>query len=107
MTSSGTLARYDNEVSKNRWLDELGRLRIWAGNIGAHQIGQSSLDYRLRDASHLKNETVKLLQRLLRLLGDLANIMDDEDQVENEINDEVFFDDTDLEFEEDNDMTDI
>lgn len=106
LTNSGALTRYNNEVSKHRWLDELGRLRIWTGNIGAHQTGQSSLDYRLRDASHLKNETVKLLQRLLRLLRDLANVMEDEDQVEDE-NDEVFFKDSELELEEDNGMTDI
>ncbi|KAJ5420286.1 hypothetical protein N7465_002805 [Penicillium sp. CMV-2018d] len=106
LTNSGALTQYNNEVSKHRWLDELGRLRIWAGNIGAHQTGQSSLDYRLRDASHLKNETVKLLQRLLRLLRDLAEVMKDEDQIEDE-NDELFFEDSELEVEEDNDMTDI
>lgn len=106
LTNSGALTRYNNEVSKHRWLDELGRLRIWAGNIGAHQTGQSSLDYRLRDASHLRNETVKLLQRLLRLLRDLADVMKDEDQVEDE-NDGLFFEDSELELEEDNDMTDI
>ena len=43
------------------WQDELGRLRIWAANIGAHQIGQSSLDYRLRDSSHIRLQIVKLL----------------------------------------------
>lgn len=105
LTNSGALTRYNNEVSKHRWLDERGRLRIWAGNIGAHQTGQSSLDYRLRDASHLKNETVKLLHRLLRLLRDLVDVMKDEDQVEDE-NDELFFQDSKLELE-DNDMTDI
>ena len=25
------------------WEDELGRLRVWAANIGAHQTNQSSL----------------------------------------------------------------
>ncbi|KGO59450.1 hypothetical protein PEX2_074300 [Penicillium expansum] len=104
-TNSGALTRYENEVSKHRWLDELGRLRVWAGNIGAHQTGQSSLDYRLRDASHLKDETVKLLQRLLRLLRDLADVIEDENQVEDE-NDAIFFEDSELELE-DNDMTDI
>ncbi|CRL19690.1 Zinc finger, C2H2-type [Penicillium camemberti] len=109
LTNSGALTRYNNEVSKHRWLDELGRLRIWAGNIGAHQTGQSSLDYRLRDASHLKNETVKLLQRLLRLLRDLADVIKDEDQVEDENeNDELFFfEDSKLELEEYSGMTDI
>ncbi|KAJ5186375.1 hypothetical protein N7449_011139 [Penicillium cf. viridicatum] len=106
LANSGALTRYNNEVSKHRWLDERGRLRIWAGNIGAHQTGQSSLDYRLRDASHLKNETVKLLQRLLRLLRDLADVMKDEDQVEDE-NDELLFEDSELELEEENDITDI
>ncbi|KGO70065.1 hypothetical protein PEX1_068390 [Penicillium expansum] len=104
-TNSGALTRYENEVSKHRWLDELGQLRVWAGNIGAHQTGQSSLDYRLRDASHLKDETVKLLQRLLRLLRDLADVIEDENQVEDE-NDAIFFEDSELELE-DNDMTDI
>lgn len=107
LTSSGALTQYDNEVSKHRWLDEFGRLRIWAGNIGAHQTGQSSLDYRLRDASHLKNETVKLLQRLLRVLRDLADVMKDEDPVEDEDYDETFFEVSDGELEDDNDMTDI
>ncbi|KAJ5490350.1 hypothetical protein N7453_011175 [Penicillium expansum] len=104
-TNLGALTRYENEVSKNRWLDELGRLRVWAGNIGSHQTGQSSLDYRLRDASHLKDETVKLLQRLLRLLRDLADVIENEDQVEDE-SDEALFEDSELELE-DNDMTDM
>ncbi|KAJ5589278.1 hypothetical protein N7537_011956 [Penicillium hordei] len=106
LTNSGAVTRYNNEVSEHRWLDELGRLRIWAGNIGAHLTGQSSLDYRLRDASHLKNETVKLLQRLLRLLRDLADVMKDEDQVEDET-DKLFFEDSELELGGDNDMTDV
>ncbi|KAL1850626.1 hypothetical protein Plec18170_006911 [Paecilomyces lecythidis] len=57
-----------------RWEDELGRLRVWAANIGPHQTGESSLDYWLRDASHIKNETVKLLQRLQDLLNDLDDL---------------------------------
>ena len=36
------------------WEDELGRLRMWAANIGAHQTGQSSLDFRLRDSSYIR-----------------------------------------------------
>jgi hypothetical protein len=46
------LVSHDAEVPVTLWADELGRLRVWAANIGAHQTGQSSLDYRLRDASH-------------------------------------------------------
>ncbi|KAL2787007.1 hypothetical protein BJX66DRAFT_311791 [Aspergillus keveii] len=75
LTASDDLARYEAEVSRQRWLDELGRLRIWSGNIGAHQQGQSSLDHRLRDASHLKSETIKLLNRMLGLLEDVRDIV--------------------------------
>src|SRR4051794_39618294 len=44
--------------------DEYGRLRVWAGNIGAHQSGRASLDYRLRDASHIKDQIIRLLDDL-------------------------------------------
>ncbi|KAM0801228.1 hypothetical protein BDR22DRAFT_820756 [Usnea florida] len=52
------------EVSRTSWGDELGRLRVWAANIGAHQTGQSSLSFRLRDASHISNQITKLLEDL-------------------------------------------
>ena len=52
------------EVSAASWRDELGRLRVWAANIGAHQTGQSSLDFRLRDASHISKQVTKLLKDL-------------------------------------------
>jgi len=46
------------------FIDELGRLRVWAGNIAAHKSGQSSLDFRLRDASHLKEKVLTYLKDL-------------------------------------------
>jgi hypothetical protein len=88
LTASDGLTRYEAEVSRQRWLDELGRLRVWSGNIGAHQQGQSSLDHRLRDASHLKSETIKLLNRMLRLLenvGDIVHHTGDGDDIEMEV----------------------
>jgi hypothetical protein len=30
------LVAHDAEVPQSLWLDELGRLRVWAANIGAH-----------------------------------------------------------------------
>ena len=60
-------------LSSTSWTDELGRLRIWAANIGAHQIGQSSLDFRLRDASHIKDQILSLLADLLEVLGGLTD----------------------------------
>ena len=64
---------YEREVSSASWGDELGRLRVWAANIGAHQTGQSSLDFRLRDASHISNQITKLLQDLNRSLDDVLD----------------------------------
>ena len=64
---------FEGEVPSVAWGDELGRLRIWAANIGAHQTGQSSLDFRLRDASHISKQIMKLLQDLGRSLNDTIN----------------------------------
>lgn len=52
------------QVELSEVTDELGRFRIWAGNIGAHRKGRSSLDYRLRDASHIKKKVQTLLEDL-------------------------------------------
>ncbi|KAJ5629739.1 Zinc finger C2H2 [Penicillium herquei] len=69
------LSSFDSEVPQALWKDELGRLRVWAANIGAHQTGQSSLDYRLRDASHIKNQIIRILQRLQRLTEDIHDVL--------------------------------
>ena len=61
------------EVSAASWRDELGRLRVWAANIGAHQTGQSSLDFRLRDASHISKQITKLLRDLEQSLHDILD----------------------------------
>lgn len=47
------------------------RFKVWCGNIGAHQIGtRSSLEYRLRDASHIRKQVVKILTSLSASLVD-------------------------------------
>lgn len=50
--------------------DEFDRFKIWAGNIAAHRKGRRSLEYRLRDAAHLKVETHNLLKALQDSLAD-------------------------------------
>lgn len=45
-----------------------GRFRVWSGNVGAHQMGKSSLDYRLRDALYVKPAVVRLLVDLNELM---------------------------------------
>ncbi|KAI1417942.1 hypothetical protein F5Y13DRAFT_199073 [Hypoxylon sp. FL1857] len=50
-----------NQSTVSRILDELARFKVWSGNIGAHRSRKSSLDYRLRDASHLQKQIKSLL----------------------------------------------
>ena len=87
--------KYPQEVNAaglvaSAWEDELGRLRLWAANIGAHQTGQSSLDFRLRDASHVREQIIKLLLGLLRRLQDARDVLaDDEESNDDEAADDA------------------
>lgn len=68
-----TLAAKDREDSaalQNSLTDQNGRFKVWAGNIGAHQTGKSSLDYRLRDASHIRTRVVQFLKDLQEQLNE-------------------------------------
>lgn len=42
--------------------DQLGRLRIWAVNIGVAARGHASLDHRLRDGKEARQLTIDLLE---------------------------------------------
>jgi hypothetical protein len=55
--------------------DELGRFRIWSANVAAHHKGSRSLDFRLRDASHIRERVISLLKDLAEALedGETAN----------------------------------
>ncbi|CAN9476747.1 unnamed protein product [Alternaria alternata] len=47
--------------------EEFDRYKIWAGSVGATQLGkhdETLLEYRLREASFLKDQTLKLLSTL-------------------------------------------
>ena len=73
--------RIEREAAANRrsnqhalWEDEQGRLRLWAENIGAHQTGQSALDFRLRDASHIRQQIINILQKLYKDLQEADEI---------------------------------
>ena len=71
------------------WEDELGRLRIWAANIGAHQTGCSSLDFRLRDASHIRGQITTLLDSLRRKLQDTKVALAEEEHDDVEVIDDL------------------
>ncbi|KAB8300074.1 hypothetical protein EYC80_000307 [Monilinia laxa] len=44
--------------------NELGRFKIWAGNLGVFAPGRASADYRLRDDVDIKEVLVQMLDRL-------------------------------------------
>ncbi|KLU86153.1 hypothetical protein MAPG_05172 [Magnaporthiopsis poae ATCC 64411] len=83
-----------NELSfQQPWIpprikDEQTKFKVWAGNIGAHKTGTSSLDYRLRDASPIKDEVVSLLEELVDLLDQAAAIATGEKTPWDELEDE-------------------
>ena len=59
-----------------QWQDELGRLRLWAANIGAHRTGQSSLEFRLKDSSHIRQQVTKLLLDLEQMFQEVEEVLD-------------------------------
>ncbi|KAK4442334.1 hypothetical protein QBC34DRAFT_455118 [Podospora aff. communis PSN243] len=64
----------DTHALSKTFQDQFARFKIWAGNIGAHRTGRSSLDYRLRDASHLRGQTIRLLENLTKLIEEASSI---------------------------------
>ena len=46
------------------------RFRLWAGNLGLHQHGHSSLDYRLRDADVVRSYALDLLTGIKEYLAE-------------------------------------
>ena len=61
-----SLETSNDQAVAQRVLDEFGRFRVWAGNAGAHRTGKVSLDYRLREATHIYEELTELLGELSR-----------------------------------------
>jgi hypothetical protein len=50
--------------------NEHGRFKVWAGNLGALQIGRSSLDFRLRESTVMQSNVLKLLHQLHSVLNE-------------------------------------
>ncbi|KAJ5708609.1 hypothetical protein N7488_008410 [Penicillium malachiteum] len=76
LLDSGVLEQFESSITLPKWKDELGRFRVWIFT-GAHRTRQSSLDYRLRDASHIRIQVTRQLHRLHRLLMDLHDITEE------------------------------
>ncbi|KAF2801196.1 hypothetical protein K505DRAFT_227062 [Melanomma pulvis-pyrius CBS 109.77] len=67
--------QYSKIIQISSISDEQGRFRVWSGNVGAHRTGLNSLNYRLRDASHLHRNVVSLLIDLEQKLRDALDIV--------------------------------
>ena len=70
-----TFSQRAKDFSIDAWADELGRLRIWAANSGAQEINQASLEFRLRDASHIRDQILSLLENLRARLNDACIVV--------------------------------
>ncbi|KAI0546405.1 hypothetical protein F4679DRAFT_412595 [Xylaria curta] len=68
--------------SRSIWVetirDQFSKFKLWAGNIGAHRSGRSSLDYRLRDSSHLHTQVMRLLDDITTSLNEVHSILSGE-----------------------------
>jgi hypothetical protein len=67
--AAGHCSRLFEELPSNNSIDpdteqQNDRFRLWTGNIGARQVGKSSLDYRLREASDVADMVAQLLHGL-------------------------------------------
>ncbi|KAK7453862.1 hypothetical protein Landi51_03802 [Colletotrichum acutatum] len=56
--------------------EEVGFL-LWAGWFNAHKINRGSLDYRLRDASKIKDQTLTLVNDYLQTLSNASKSVED------------------------------
>ncbi|KAK5988292.1 hypothetical protein PT974_12436 [Cladobotryum mycophilum] len=74
-----TTALGDNETRSSSVTSHLARFKLWSGSLGAHhQSGGRSLEYRLRDASFIRNHVVSLLTDLCKSLdGGNTNVRDE------------------------------
>lgn len=63
------------QIQVDAFEDEFGRFRVWAGNVGALQKGHSSLDYRLREATLVRDNVQKLLKELHECLQESTSAL--------------------------------
>ncbi|KAF4462042.1 transcription factor [Fusarium albosuccineum] len=68
-------ANQDNVEDLSTFEDESTRFKLWVGNLGAHQSGRASLDYRLREALHLQEQVVYLLKDISDSLQDALSLV--------------------------------
>ncbi|KAF1985808.1 hypothetical protein K402DRAFT_404930 [Aulographum hederae CBS 113979] len=67
-----------DQIGQTDVQEEFSKYKIWAGNVGAAHTGKRyeiSLDYRLREASFLAHQVVKLLKTLSEKLENASSLV--------------------------------
>ncbi|CAM1503062.1 Fc.00g078380.m01.CDS01 [Cosmosporella sp. VM-42] len=87
-------ALQDDRKHASRAASSLAKFKVWAGSIGAHRpSGGRSLEYRLRDASFIREHVVSLLIDLGASI-DEGKLIAKEESLPHELNTSSEFDDT-------------
>lgn len=71
--------------------NELGRFKIWSGNLGVFAPGRASADYRLRDDADVKEVLIQMLDRLrqsTKQAMDPPVILEEEEEEEEPVQDD-------------------
>ena len=55
--------------------DIFGGFRLWSSNVGAHRLGRGSLGYKLREASHIRDQVIQLVQSMKAVLNEVSDIV--------------------------------
>lgn len=63
-SANTTNSQSTSVITLNDVRDDFEQFRVWAKNLGVFAPGQASLDYRLRDATDLRDGFVLLLESL-------------------------------------------
>ena len=69
----GLLSPSTNRQSSTDLENQLGRFKIWAGNIGVFAAGNASLDFRLRNDPDVREVVLRMLTRLRRTIEQFIN----------------------------------
>ncbi|RBQ77434.1 hypothetical protein FVER14953_21696 [Fusarium verticillioides] len=74
----GSAPRFLQQMPPSTIEIQLGKFRVWCGNLGALQTGYSSLDYRLRESVLMHKNISQLLQQLVTELEESTDVVSGE-----------------------------